>query len=632
MLLEYRDMMKGKLAARLLLSLLALALLMPLAHTAGGGEGGCSRYLGDTCDPAATTGQCCRTGNGNCVNDGTGKNTYKCLECIPDGSTEACGDILDCCTGLICNGNTYLCVSCLNEGEPGCSSPSDCCSGLACNTDGGICVANLNIGERTCSATSDCVSTGRCELRSSQTLTYQSCVLLSVENEWCAQESDCASELVCDAAESKCKQPACQNDGETCAGNSDCCQPPRSTRAMFCDSLNRAPPICRECVGSGESCGGAMACCSPMTCGTSNTCEGGWVAGSCPTSEFGSVVPLAGLAALATAILIALTYMFGEFTQSARAITWAKTEAVEMFVSLAAVALILFVVSLFCTVEIGEAASIFSRVPYIFNSQSAGRINLYQSAQVYLEHLMGVGLRNMAAIRYNLGAYEMRTAFTKYECDSICWLSMTSTNVAIHGGETLSLAVSNSLLGTATVSYLTAVFEYFTFQYIEKGIFLALLPLAIVIRSIPFMRNFGGALIGIMLALYIFYPLMLVANAVVAPSLAQGLGATIIDRDGTGCRGIDLYKDPDGNEQVVCVLGEGNKLYETNLEGIGFVISDNKLPTPSPMATLVRANTLIFVTTVFLAAINFVVVAALARDLSRFLGEEADISRLGQMV
>jgi hypothetical protein len=43
-------------------------------------------------------------------------------------------------------------------------------------------------------------------------------------------------------------------------------------------------------------------------------------------------------------------------------------------------------------------------------------------------------------------------------------------------------------------------------------------------------------------------------------------------------------------------------------------------------------NALIFISAVFLPALNFIVIAALARDLSRFLGDEADISRLGQMI
>ena len=50
------------------------------------------------------------------------------------------------------------------------------------------------------------------------------------------------------------------------------------------------------------------------------------------------------------------------------------------------------------------------------------------------------------------------------------------------------------------------------------------------------------------------------------------------------------------------------------------------------LANSIEVNALIFLSAIFLPAINFIVIAALARDLTHFLGEEADISRLGQMV
>jgi hypothetical protein len=56
------------------------------------------------------------------------------------------------------------------------------------------------------------------------------------------------------------------------------------------------------------------------------------------------------------------------------------------------------------------------------------------------------------------------------------------------------------------------------------------------------------------------------------------------------------------------------------------------LPLLSPTVELLKTNVLIFLTSVFLPAINFIVIVGLARDISHFLGEEADISRLGQMV
>jgi len=339
---------------------------------------------------------------------------------------------------------------------------------------------------------------------------------------------------------------------------------------------------------------------------------------------------LSGIAALATATLIALVYMFGEMFQNAKMISWSKAEAAQVVVSLVVVSIILYAISTFCGMNIGEAGKISSSLPYIYQSSQA--LNVYEGAQLYLENLMGVDLRNMAALRFNQGAYEIRTSFTKYECDSICWLSLSSTNVAKDAGETMQLAVTNNLLGTGTISYLTAAFQYFTLQYILSGLFLSFLPIAIVMRAVPFMRNFGGALIGIIVALYLLYPMMLIGNAVMAPYLAQGSGAVMYDRDRTGCAGINVFKDSAGNQQVICTAtSNGNGMnYEWEMGGKG--VSEGDLPIPTDLPSVLKTNVLIFVTSVFLPAINFIVIAALARDLSRFLGEEADIARLGQMV
>ena len=82
-----------------------------------------------------------------------------------------------------------------------------------------------------------------------------------------------------------------------------------------------------------------------------------------------------------------------------------------------------------------------------------------------------------------------------------------------------------------------------------------------------------------------------------------------------------------------CVSGK----QERDLNKIGTTKSAmDGLDVPSgsmtDLAGSIQVSILIFLAAVFLPAINFIVIAALARDLTHFLGEEADISRLGQMV
>ncbi|MEM4633593.1 MAG: hypothetical protein QW275_00375 [Candidatus Anstonellaceae archaeon] len=437
-------------------------------------------------------------------------------------------------------------------------------------------------------------------------------------------------------ATNKCIPPPCKRQGETCAG--DCCQPPKVSKPLYCDSLNRNPPTCRYCVMEGENCNSMLKCCAPLSCSAEGKCVPSSYATICGSQKFDEAVGISIIAAIATAILIALVYMAGELLQNPKMITWAKIESAQIFVSVIAASFILSVITSFCSMNVGEAGSISSSFPYIFQSRQG--LGVYEGAQVYLEHLMGIGVRNMASLRFNLGAYEMRTSFTKYECGSNCWLSLVSTNVAKDAGETLQLGITNNLLGTATISYLTSVFQYFTLQYILNGLFLSFLPFAIILRSIPFMRQFGGALMGIIIALYILYPMMLIANAAITPYLAKGTIPKIYDRDRTYCAGGEIFSDPAGNANLACIRTNNHNgiNFEWELSGDDSwslkpnKVSEGSLPIPGDFVEGIKANVLIFLVSVFLPAMNFIVIAAFARELSRLLGEEADISRLGQMV
>lgn len=353
----------------------------------------------------------------------------------------------------------------------------------------------------------------------------------------------------------------------------------------------------------------------------------------CQSDKFSNVATLSAIAAIGMACVIALAYMFGEFTQNARVLTWAKAEAGQVVLSAAIVLVLLWSLSAMCTMRVGEVGKLagIGSVPKVYDSTMKSALPLFSGAILYLENLAGAGLSNLATLRYNLGAYEIRTSYSKYTCDSICLFSLSSVNEATFGGETMHLAITNNLLGVGTASYLSVLFQYFTLIYIANGLFVQFLPLAIIVRSIPFMRQLGGALIAIFVALYILYPAMIVADAYIAPAFTHYTGPiTTYDRGG-GCRGLeDAFYSPSGG--VDCLGGrptEGSIQNTVTLWEAEDSLDDIK---PGDLAQSVRLNVLIFLTAVFLPAVNFIVIAAFARDLSRFLGEEADITRLGQMV
>ena len=377
----------------------------------------------------------------------------------------------------------------------------------------------------------------------------------------------------------------------------------------------------------------------------------------CGSSNFNDVLVYSGMAAIATGCIIVLCYMFGEFFQNARVITWAKTESVQVFASLAIALIILGLLGSFCDLKIGDVGTVFNTgtgasalsLPEIYKNYQDKP--LYDSGIIYLQNLMGLTETNLMSLRYAVGAYEIRTTVTKMDCDKGCWSSFVGSNIGLYSGESVLLAVTNNLLSTATIAHLSAMFQYFTLLYINSGLFAIFLPMAIVIRSMPFMRQFGSALIAIFLSLYIMYPLMLVFDSVVASGITRAPIDLYRDQCPTSnptckcnpvggsselqayCPGTDLLKTVGGPEGAACHRDDGSHCYyEQDMDLSFHEVLVGTFPPVPPFAEQARANALIFIIAVFLPAANFIVIAAMARGIGQLFGEDVDISRLGQMI
>ncbi|HQT44601.1 MAG TPA: hypothetical protein PLO51_01365, partial [Candidatus Micrarchaeota archaeon] len=177
-----------------------------------------------------------------------------------------------------------------------------------------------------------------------------------------------------------------------------------------------------------------------------------------------------------------------------------------------------------------------------------------------------------------------------------------------YSGEYSIEGMLSSLLNTTTASYLSAIFILFTLNFLTNGLFLYFLPLGIMLRSIPFMRGFGGALIALVLVMYIGYPVMLTADMFLwYPSYTA----------------MHVDTKLGGALDETAPLGGG-------LGAVGALIAGPPSYDSTPDMIFLSATA--FFVTDFLLAINFIVLAAAAKSLSHMIGDEIDISRLAQMV
>jgi len=182
-------------------------------------------------------------------------------------------------------------------------------------------------------------------------------------------------------------------------------------------------------------------------------------------------------------------------------------------------------------------------------------------------------------------------------------------------------------------------------RYIQFGMLNILLPVGVICRCFGPLRDFGGALMGIAMALFVFYPFVYAVNfAVVLPG--QGDTAYLLDE-------IAVQNELDR-------VSEGMLIDQMNLQELGH-IKARLNPDPGVtdryeraygvlsgvsdvwyqitiMLDLVAFGWLSFnashviIGVLLLPILNFIIIITAARELSRFLGEEVDVSNLTRMI
>lgn len=349
---------------------------------------------------------------------------------------------------------------------------------------------------------------------------------------------------------------------------------------------------------------------------------------TCSNDAMGSLAVLSFIGLIATCALVALAYMFSKVVENPRIANWCKTEVWQVFATALVVVGIYAALALFCVatpaqlgVFVGMGSGDYAR--NLERSFGEGNQGMYAATQGYLENLASYAKGTVSAIRYNMGAYELRSGIQKYKCEVFCFIAGAGRSYAPYGGESSHISLLGNLLSIATIALLSILFQLFLLLYIDNGLFLVFLPIAIVVRSLPFMRGFGSTLIALVLSLYIMYPLMLYVDGIVFPNAAAQMGLVLNNR-------LDPYSGP-----VSPILGqvENNPPGggEDSLEYRAFSQAEER-EVDEDIPRLIGIVSMVFIAGVFAAALNFVVIAAIAREIARTLGEELDISRLGQML
>ncbi len=347
----------------------------------------------------------------------------------------------------------------------------------------------------------------------------------------------------------------------------------------------------------------------------------------------GPILDICAIASAAGIMIIVFGYYIGQIISNPKVTVWAKGEIIQILMSVASVALLLFLVDSFCAINMGDVASIFG-VP--IGSDYSGSV--YSAAQAYLTNTLIYSHTALMMVRYHLEAFTILSQISMFSCDlrqppiSVfgvftipaigwgCFFSYSGTQGPALGAYSSVMGPLNLFFNSTLVAYLTTLNFLFILMFIYKGFVLFLLPFAIFMRSMPYMRSFGSLLIALALSFMVIYPLMLAILGMmtdvllsppqnVAPFLdenvfpnnagASALGASTAAALSSGAAYFEKLYFPGGVDNAAGAIAFAAYAF----------IAGVFLPTAALLAAL--------------ASVNY---------LARIYGEEIDLSRLLQMV
>ncbi|VVC03827.1 Uncharacterised protein [Candidatus Burarchaeum australiense] len=301
-----------------------------------------------------------------------------------------------------------------------------------------------------------------------------------------------------------------------------------------------------------------------------------------------------GLSAFLAILTVSLLYMLGKLFRVPTITAWAKIEIYEAAATVMFVAGAAFIIGIACAVDLSffyyylhPALGPAPMLPPGFT----GAGDFFQASTTYLADLQHLTYANYyLPVQTVLQHWEVQASVSKFSClTSICLILPQGWSIDPGTGYYSKMGAGYFILNSLMVAMLSISSLLFMLQYASSGALLLLFPLGAIFRSIPYMRGFGGALMALALVLYLGLPLLLFLNALIAYGPLVNAPLTLPPK--------------------CLATGEGACI--------------------GPMALM--AATAGFVT-VFLPALDFILLAAFGRELAGLFGSELDLMRLSQLV
>lgn len=413
------------------------------------------------------------------------------------------------------------------------------------------------------------------------------------------------------------------------------------------------------------------------------------------TIDMGFVYAAMGVGFGAIAFVFGIAYMAGKVFDNPRLTTWARDELPQLFLTVLFTLLILSILNIGISIPVGELSAI---TPFSVPNETAN-LCAYDFAENYLENATTYVHNTLKLTRIHLYMADLISSMWKDTyadcadndtCDPVCKRQPLRCGVCSLG---LDCFAYNSFFGRGTgggtsgwpsgwefFGNVAALWLYFNYcigvdiglSYIPgawvrmlssvlsaqmhstfaaiimliaqkyllasflNGGFIAIIPLGLILRSIPFMRRIGGILLGIGVGFIVIFPLFLVIEGLIfTPWIMWGFENQDAVDYITGPGGLhvdetDPYFHGKLPEWELLIYGQFDYFF-TQKDG-KIYLCKNIPPWPSPACsvpidTLLAYGAVSFLLSSFLLSLNFIGTAAGIVGIGKFFGEEIEIAR-----
>ena len=335
------------------------------------------------------------------------------------------------------------------------------------------------------------------------------------------------------------------------------------------------------------------------------------------------------LISILTTLLIAFSYMIGNAIQNPKLLVWAKTEVIQLVVSIASVLVIVAMINSLCMIP-ADAASALTDV----GSSVVLTGNLYDGAATYLKEASIYTHTILSIERYHLMAYDFLSLRSIWHCGGWldCWGSSIGLSGKSYAWAPYFASGFNMAFNSVLFSYLFTLNALFILQYVNSGFVLFFLPFGIFFRAFPYLRKLGSLFIAMTFAFVIVYPLILSSFILISEDLFDYIdplaktdpdSSILAYTDESLLTGFDF-----GDAFASAYAATAQDVFGDKDEYIDDYIFTEGRKEDIALQLAGRA----FLVGVFIPTLALVAAIASVSMISRELGEEIDLSRIVQMV